>query len=80
MTDVTETQKFMANLAMGIDKCLNADQKNKQTGFMLIVFPLNSQNAEANYVSNGHRDNMVAILEQVVMRLKSNAPQTETKH
>lgn len=72
----------MNALARGIDEIFNGDTKGKerQTGFVLLVFPFEGFDGRANYISNGaSREDIVALFKEMIARfegqpeLKGNA-------
>lgn len=58
---------MMNGLADGLDDILNSDPTAPRVGFALLVFPLN-QPGRMNYVSNGHRSDMIVALKEFLAR------------
>lgn len=59
----------MNDLARGLDEILNGGVKGKdrETGFVLLVFPFGNTDGRCNYISNGadRRDIVVMMKEQI---------------
>ena len=59
----------MNALAEGLDEILNDGIKgpNRETGFVLLVFPFGAKDGRCNYISNGadRRDIVVMLKEQI---------------
>ena len=60
--------EIMQDLARLLDKAFNGDAKgaNRQTGFVLLVFPFGEGEGRCNYISNGadRRDIIKLLREQ----------------
>ena len=72
-----EYVEVMTALARGIDRILNGESSNepKQTGFILMVFPLNGHEGRCNYMSNGKREDVVVLLREQLNRFEGYAAQ-----
>lgn len=59
----------MVELARGLDEILNGAVKGKdrENGFVLLVFPFGNRDGRCNYISNGadRRDIIVMMKEQI---------------
>ena len=59
----------MNEVAAALDKIFNGDARgqNRETGFVLLVFPFGAKDGRCNYISNGadHRDIVVMMKEQI---------------
>lgn len=65
-----EYHEFMNELAAGIDRVLNGKLKgtNRKTGFVLMVFPFDSEDGRCNYISNGPRAEIKVLLREQLAR------------
>lgn len=62
--------EMMEALARAIDGVLNGEQRPKQVGFCLLVFPFNDHDGRCNYISNGERKDMVVLLREQLARFE----------
>lgn len=63
----------MEAIARTLDEFLNDGTKGKdrQTGFVLLVFPFNSQDGRCNYISNGaDRRDIVTMMKEQIARFE----------
>lgn len=67
--------ELMNALAHGIDEVLNgeAGAKNKDTGFVLLVFPFEGHEGRCNYISNAQRADIVVLLKEQLSRFEGQA-------
>ena len=60
---------MMIEIVHALDEMLNGDArgKDRQTGFILLVFPYGEKEGRCNYMSNGadRRDVMIMMKEQI---------------
>lgn len=63
-------RELMNGLAKGIDEILNAQNKPKRNGFVLMVFPFDNFDGRCNYISNANRDDIVILLQEQLARFK----------
>lgn len=67
--------KYLENMNMlagVLDKLFNGEAKgaDREVGFILMVFPLNSTNGRTNYISNANRKDVVAMLKEQIARFE----------
>jgi len=64
--------KSMNSLAQGIDEALNGKRKPgkpRKLGFILLVAEFGQiENGRVNYISNGRREDMIAMLREYLAR------------
>ena len=63
----------MNTIAQTLDELFNGDTHgaDRSTGFILLVFPYNSQDGRCNYISNGaDRNDVIKLLEEQTKRFK----------
>ena len=61
------TTDLMRRLAEGLDQVFNGDERPKKHAFVLLVMPFDAPpGARVNYVSNGVREDIVAMLKEVI--------------
>jgi hypothetical protein len=62
----------MQHLARAIDEFFNdgATGDDRQTGFCLMVFPLDGFDGRANYISNAKREDIVVLLKEQLARFE----------
>lgn len=63
----------MEALAKGIDEIFNGELKgdNRQTGFVLLVFPFGDTDGRCNFISNGaNRDDIVCLFKEMIARFQ----------
>lgn len=76
MSDLTPTPiepkyaEIMKALAEGIDGIVNPDPEHKDTGFILMLFPLAGHEGRCNYISNGSRDDIRVLLREQLARFE----------
>ena len=71
--------RHMVKIAKALDELFNGKLKGKdrETGFVLLVFPFNTPDGRCNYVSNGaDRKDIVVLLKEQIARFEG---QPETK-
>ena len=73
----------MDRLARDIDRGLNgrAKGKDKRFGFLLLVAEFNKiEDGRVNYISNGERADMIAMMKEYLARLEGRpVPDTTTR-
>jgi len=76
---IEEDQRAMMNaLASGIDTIFNGDRKgpDKKIAFVLLSARFGDiKDGRVNYISNGERDDMIAMLKELLARFEG-APET----
>lgn len=63
----------MNALAEGIDKIFNGDVRgpDRETGFVLMVFPYGDRSGRCNYISNGaDRKDIVVLMKEMIARFE----------
>ena len=63
----------MVRLANGINEIFNGDKKGdeRETGFVLLVFPFGAKDGRCNYISNGaDRRDIVTMLKEQIKRFE----------
>ena len=66
-------RETMNRLASFLDQAFNGDAKkgNRQTGFVLLVFPFGEKEGRCNYISNGaNRDDIVVLMKEQIKRFE----------
>jgi len=63
-------REMMNNLAKGIDKILNGDEKPKKVGFCLMMFNFGDSPGRCNYISNADRADVVTLLKEQLARFE----------
>ena len=59
----------MDALANGIDMVLNGEDKPRKIGFVLLCAEFGQiDNGRVNYISNGRRDDMIAMMKEFIAR------------
>lgn len=64
---------LMNSLARFLDGAFNGEAKGKdrETGFVLLVFPFNSTDGRSNYISNGaDRKDIVVLMKEMIARFE----------
>jgi|AraplaMF_Col_mMF_1032025.scaffolds.fasta_scaffold00318_19 hypothetical protein len=61
---------LMQSLARGVDEVLNG-AGHRHTGFVLLAFPLNTEEGRANYISNVQRPQVVQLLRAQLARFEA---------
>lgn len=70
----------MNQLAKKIDRDLNGTAKPKQIGFILLMAEFGQiDNGRVNYISNGNREEMVAMLREYLARVEGRYVEPNTK-
>lgn len=64
--------KMMNTLAHSLDELFNGDARGpeRQTGFILMVFPFGNNEGRANYISNAERADVVTMLKEQLARFE----------
>lgn len=71
MTEKTNTELFNT-IATVLDEVFNKPGESKKVAFVLLVMPFDGpKGARVNYVSNGNRENVTEMLEEVTARRRS---------
>lgn len=68
-----EYRRQMVAIVKTLDEFLNGDAKGdeRQTGFVLMVFPYGSKDGRCNYISNGaDRDDVVCLMKEMIARFQ----------
>lgn len=63
----------MNALAHGIDEIFNGDLRgdDRQTGFVLLVFPFGEKQGRCNFISNGAaREDIVCLFKEMIARFE----------
>lgn len=67
-----ETRELMNTVATALDTIFNGEnckKEDKKWGFALLVFPFGEKpNGRMNYISNGHREDMIVALKEFIAR------------
>jgi hypothetical protein len=64
----------MLLIGRGLDEIFNGETKgqDRQTGFILLVFPFGNDDGRCNYLSNGaDRRDVILLLEEQLKRFKA---------
>jgi len=73
----------MTDLARFIDKALNGRPKpsrQPKVGFVLLVAEFGRvEDGRVNYISNGDRESMIAMLREYLARVEGRVPETPEK-
>lgn len=71
----------MMQVARWIDAKFNGKlkRKDRRIGFVLLVFPLNDHGGRCNYISNGHRDDVVVLLREQLARFEGRVHDNTTR-
>ena len=76
-----EQREVMNALANGLDEVFNPDQAKKTVAFVLLTARFGDvKDGRVNYISNGAREEMVAMLRELLARFEGSedAPGMET--
>lgn len=76
-----EYREKMNAIAMALDELFNGDARHgdRQTGFVLLVFPFGSNDGCYNYISNGaNRKDIVVMLKEQIKRFEGQLEMTGT--
>jgi hypothetical protein len=68
-----EHREKMNQLAQAIDQLFNGDKrgKDRNVGFVLLVFPFGDKKGRANYISNGaDRKDIVRLFKEQIKRFE----------
>ena len=70
----------MREVAKHLDRVFNGDAPDdlKQTGFVLLTFPLNGQDGRCNYISNSRRVDVKTLLREQLAYFDGQAEQKGT--
>ncbi|ESZ88278.1 MAG: hypothetical protein Q27BB25_04435 [Blastomonas sp. CACIA14H2] len=71
MSDPIQAQYhgLMQGLAEGIDGILNGDTRPRHTAFVLLVSGFGQiEGGRVNYISNGSREDMIAMMKEYIAR------------
>ena len=70
----------MNRLAQAIDQLFNGDKrgKDREVGFVVIVFPFDNHEGRTNYISNADRDDVVTMLKHQLARFEGQPDITGT--
>lgn len=60
----------MNAVAATIDDLFNGDAKPKKVGFILMLFPFDSDSGRCNYISNAERKEVVTLLKEQIARFE----------
>jgi hypothetical protein len=74
-----EYHGLMTGIARAIDRTFNGDAKGneRETGFVLLVFPFGDRAGRCNYISNGaDRRDVLTLLKEMVARFEGQAEQS----
>ena len=66
-------RQMMNAIAEGLDEVFNGDKKgkDKDVGFVLMVFPYGEHDGRCNYISNGaDRKDIVALMKEMIARFE----------
>lgn len=63
---------IMNDLARALDKLLNGDRRgnDRESGFVLMVFPFEEHEGRCNYISNAKREDVVTMLKEQLARFE----------
>lgn len=65
--DNDDQHAMMGSLATALDAAFNGGAEST-TGFILMVFPLNTHEGHCNYISNVDREDVIVMLKQQLER------------
>lgn len=66
----------MNAVARGLDEFFNGSQRGsqRQTGFVLLVFPFNDHGGRCNFISNGaDRSDIIVLFREMIRRFEGGA-------
>lgn len=66
-------RRMMNELARALDKAFNGEArgKDRDTGFVLMVFPFGDTSGRCNYISNGaDRRDIVTLMKEMIARFE----------
>jgi hypothetical protein len=68
----------MNAIADTLDELFNGDAlgNDRNTGFILMVFPFGNTDGRANYISNANRDDVVIMLKEQLARFEGQPEMT----
>jgi hypothetical protein len=66
---------FMNDLAKTLDQTFNGDKKgdDRDTGFILLQFPLHGHKGRCNYISNAERSDVIVLLKEQLAYFEGQA-------
>ena len=69
---VEEQRDLMNELAVRLDVLFNGEAKgtDRKNGFILMVFPFETDDGRCNYISNAERKDVVAMLKHQIARFE----------
>jgi hypothetical protein len=73
-----EYAQMMEAMARALDEMFNGPtkDKNRKTGFVLLVFPFDGHEGRCNYISNGaDRTDIVTLFKEQIKRFEGQAEQ-----
>lgn len=62
--------KKMNDLASVIDVLFNGLEGERKTGFVLLVFPLDSSEGRCNYISNAQKADVIIMMKEQIARFE----------
>ena len=68
-----EYRAQMNALVRGIDEIFNGDLRgdDRQTGFVLLVFPFGEKEGRCNFISNGaNREDIICMFKEMIARFQ----------
>jgi hypothetical protein len=71
-------QATMNAVARALDEMFNGDARGKEreTGFVLLVFPFGEKEGRCNYISNGaDRQDIITLMKEQIRRFEGQAEQ-----
>lgn len=74
-----EYRQQMTDIVKTLDEFLNGNAKGaeRETGFVLMVFPFGSKDGRCNYISNGaDRDDVVCLMKEMIARFQGQPQMT----
>jgi hypothetical protein len=76
----TKYREAMQQLAADLDQIFNGRAKgvDRQTCFVLLISPFMDIGGRCNYISNGERKDVVAMMKEVITRFESQPEMTGT--
>jgi hypothetical protein len=66
----------MRTVALALDRVFNGNKRGdeRDTGFVLLVFPFGSENGRCNYISNGaDRGDVMKLLKEQIQHFEGEA-------
>ena len=68
-------REMMNRIAQQLDRVFNGDKHGdeRETGFVMLVFPFGEKDGRCNYISNGaDRRDMIKLMEEQIKRFKED--------